>query len=58
MDSTTLRFNRCTLIEQGFEIGSCLTDVSGRSERACIAMKFDRIYYRLIKSITLSRPED
>ena len=40
-------------------MGSCLVKVNGRSERACKAtLKYDKVWYRLIKSIMLSRPED
>ena len=49
----------CSLIDQGFEMGSCLVKVDGKTERACKAtLKYDKVWYRLIKSIMLSRPED
>ena len=47
------------MIDQGFEMGSCIVKVNGKSERACKAtLKYDGVWYRLVKSIILSRPED
>ncbi len=47
------------MVEQGFEIGSCLVKINGESKRACEAtLKRNEVWYRLVKSIMLSRPED
>ncbi len=52
-------FMRCSLIDQGFEAGSCLVEVDGKFKRACEAtLKRNGVWYRLIRSIHLSRPED
>ncbi|MCP2604902.1 radical SAM protein [Candidatus Aminicenantes bacterium AH-873-B07] len=50
---------KCKLVEQGFKIGSCLTKKGKSFKRACEVTleKKDNIWYRLIKSAHLSRPE-
>ncbi len=49
----------CKMVEQGFKPGSCLVEVGGVKRRACEAtLKYDGVWYRLIKSAHLSRPED
>ena len=49
----------CSLIQQGFKMGSCGTRVGDHVKRACEAtLKHDGVWYRLVKSIHLSRPED
>ncbi|MFQ6082904.1 MAG: radical SAM protein [Candidatus Aminicenantia bacterium] len=50
---------KCQLIEQGFRIGSCLTQTRNKSKQACEStLKLENnTWYRLIKSAHLSRPE-
>ncbi|MCP2605761.1 radical SAM protein, partial [Candidatus Aminicenantes bacterium AC-335-O07] len=50
---------KCKLVEQGFKIGSCLTSKGKTSKRACelTLKRINGIWYRLIKSAHLSRPE-
>ncbi len=50
---------QCNMVSQGFKMGSCLVKVGDEMRRACEAtLKYDGKWYRLIKSIMLSRPED
>ncbi len=51
----------CRLVVQGYELGSCLTKTKeGRISKACeITLRYENgMFYRLIKSAMLSRPED
>lgn len=50
---------KCRMIEQGFEKGACEIRVNGRIERACRSAlrKRDGVWFRMIKSAHLSRPE-
>ena len=47
------------MVEQGYQPGSCTVEVGGVRKRACEAtLKCDGMWYRVIKSAHLSRPED
>jgi pyruvate formate lyase activating enzyme len=51
---------RCVLVEQGFPPGACLVQMpDGSRERACQAtlQELDGVFWRLIRSAHLSRPE-
>ena len=51
---------RCTMVDQGYEIGDCLIEMPrGRRQRACRATLREEgdTFSRLIKSAHLSRPE-
>lgn len=50
---------RCKLVEQGFKVGSCLTQRGDILKQACevTLKKVNKTWYRLIKSAHLSRPE-
>jgi pyruvate-formate lyase-activating enzyme len=50
----------CHMLQQGYEMGDCLVRMpDGSQEPACIAtlQKLDGVFWRLIKSAHLSRPE-